>query len=136
MSDISYTVQLFTEKRSAILLISAVVENPFFRVIRSTFPLLALATPLPTIAEAGPLPGYELETWEGMVAPAGTPQAIVERLNTAINRIVRDPQFAKEKLYPVGLQPLGGTPQRFREVMASDIATYARIAKAANIRPE
>jgi tripartite-type tricarboxylate transporter receptor subunit TctC len=91
---------------------------------------------LPTFAEAGSLPGYELEAWEGVLAPAGTPPRIVERLNAEINRIVADPKFAKEKLYPLGLQPLGSTPRRFREVMEADIESYARIAKAANIKPE
>jgi tripartite-type tricarboxylate transporter receptor subunit TctC len=91
---------------------------------------------LPTFAEAGPLPGYAFDTWFGVLAAAGTPQPVIERLNTELNRISRDPQWAKEKLYPLGLQPLSSTPQRFREVMESDLATYAKIAKAANIRPE
>lgn len=91
---------------------------------------------LPTFAEAGPLPGYELEAWEGVLAPAGTPPRIIERLNAEINRVVADPQFAKEKLYPLGLEPLGSTPRRFGEVMEADIESYARIAKAANIKPE
>ena len=91
---------------------------------------------LPTFAEAGPLPGYELEAWEGVLAPAGTPPRIIERLNAEINRVVADPQFAKEKLYPLGLEPLGSTPRRFGEVMEADIESYARIAKAANMKPE
>lgn len=97
---------------------------------------ISLLPDLPTIAEAGPLPGYELDTWLGVLAPAGTPPAVVERLNTEINRIVHDPKVAKEKFVPFGLQPLGTTPQRFRQVIESDLANYARIAKAAKMKPE
>lgn len=100
---------------------------------RERIPLLP---ELPTIAEAGPLPGYELDTWLGVLAPAGTPPSVVERLNSEINRIVRDPQVAKERFVPFGLQPIGTTPQRFRQVIEADLVTYAKIAKAANMKPE
>src|SRR6266545_4434857 len=70
------------------------------------------------------------------VAVSGSARAIVERLNAEINRIVRDPGIVKERFAPVGLEPLGSTPEQFREVMKSDLAKYAKVAKDANIKPE
>jgi tripartite-type tricarboxylate transporter receptor subunit TctC len=100
----------------------------------------AKRTPLlpdvPTIAEAANLPGYEIDIWYGVLAPAGTPRPIIDRLNTEINRIMRDPQIVKEKLVPQGLDPAGTTPEHLAEVIKSDIVKYQRIAKEANIRPE
>ena len=91
---------------------------------------------LPTIAEAGPLPGYAVDVWVGLVGPAGLPRPIVERLNAEVNRLVRDPEFAREKLIAVGLDPVGGTPEKFGAVLRADLETYARIAKAANMKVE
>jgi len=91
---------------------------------------------VPTIADAGGLPGYSIDVWFGVLAPAGTPRAIVDRLNTEINAIVHDPNVVRDRFVPVGLSPVGSTPERFMEVMKSDLAKYARIAKNANIKPE
>jgi tripartite-type tricarboxylate transporter receptor subunit TctC len=91
---------------------------------------------VPTIAEAGPFPGYAMDVWLGVMAPAGTPRPIVDRLNAEINRIVRDPQIVKERMSTVGLEPLGSTPERMLEVMTTELAKYQRVAKDANIKPE
>ena len=91
---------------------------------------------VPTIAEALPLPGYEIKNWYGVLAPAGTPRPIVDRLNAEINRILSDPQIVNEKLSPSGFVPLGTTPERFMEIMKEDVVKYAKIAKDARIRPE
>ena len=96
----------------------------------------AILPDVPTMAEAGPLPGYAVDIWLGVTAPAGTPRPIVERLNTEINRIVRDPQLVKERFATVGLEPRGSTPGQFLEVMKSDLAKYAKLAKDAHIKPE
>src|SRR5437867_4339791 len=96
----------------------------------------AILPDAPTMAEAGPLPGYAVDIWLGVTAPAGTPRPIVERLNAEINRIVRDPRIVKERFAPVGLEPLGSTPEQFLEVMKSDLAKYAKVAKDADIKPE
>ncbi len=99
----------------------------------------AQRTPLlpdvPTIAEAVPLPGYDIEIWYGVLAPAGTPRAIVERLSQEIAKVMRDTSV-REKLVPQGLDPVGTTPERFAEVIKSDLVKYRRIAKEANIVPE
>jgi tripartite-type tricarboxylate transporter receptor subunit TctC len=91
---------------------------------------------LPTIAEAGPLPGYAVDIWVGLVGPAGLPRGVVKRLNAEVNKLVRDPAFARDKLLAVGLDPLGGTPGEFAAIMRSDLEKYAAIAKAAGMKIE
>jgi len=96
----------------------------------------ALLPDLPTMEEAGPLPGYNIDIWLGVVAPAGTPRPIIDRLNAEINRIVRDPVVVKEKLNPNGIESVGTTPERFLEVMKEDIPRWSKIAGEAHIVPE
>ena len=91
---------------------------------------------LPTIAEAAGLPGYAIDVWFGVLAPAGTPRPIIDRLNAEINAIVRDPAVVRDKFGPVGLSPAGTTPERLMDVMREDLVKYIKIAKAANIKPE
>lgn len=82
-----------------------------------------------------PLPGYDIDIWYGVLAPAGTPKAIVDRLGQEINKIMRDASV-REKLTPQGLVPTTSTPERFAEVIQSDLVKYRRIARDANIVPE
>jgi tripartite-type tricarboxylate transporter receptor subunit TctC len=96
----------------------------------------AILPEVPTIAEAGPLAGYAVDVWLGVMAPAGTPRPIINRLNTEINRVVRDPQIIKERLNTVGLEAVGSTPEQLLEVMKTELAKYAKIAGDAHIRPE
>jgi tripartite-type tricarboxylate transporter receptor subunit TctC len=91
---------------------------------------------VPTIAEAGPFPGYSMDVWLGVMAPAGTPRPIVDRLNAEINKIFRDPQVIKERLNKVGLEPLGSTPEEMLDVMKKELAKYTKVARAAGIKPE
>jgi len=90
---------------------------------------------VPTIAEAG-LPGYALDIWLGVLVRAGTPGPIVDRLNAEINRIIQDPRIVAEKLNPIGLTPAGTTPERYMEIMKSDLVKYTKIAKDAGIKAE
>ena len=96
----------------------------------------AILPDVPTIAEAGPLPGYAVNVWLGVVAPAGTPRPIVDRLNAEINKVVRDPQVVKERLNTVGLEAVGSTPEQLLETMKSELAMYTKVAREANIKPE
>ena len=91
---------------------------------------------IPTIAEAGPLPGYAVNVWLGVMAPAGTPRPIVDRLNAEINKVVRDPQVVKERLNTVGLEAVGTTPEQLLEVMKTELAMYTKVARDAHIKPE
>jgi tripartite-type tricarboxylate transporter receptor subunit TctC len=96
----------------------------------------AILPDIPTIAEAGPLPGYAVNVWLGVMAPAGTPRPIVDRLNAEINKVVRDPQIVKERMNTVGLEPVGSTPEQLLETMKTELAKYTKLARDANIQPE
>jgi tripartite-type tricarboxylate transporter receptor subunit TctC len=96
----------------------------------------AILPDVPTIAEAGPLPGYAVNIWLGVMAPANTPRPIIDRLNGEIVRIVRDPQVIKERLTPVGLASVGSTPEQLLAVMKEELAKYTKIARDAGIRPD
>jgi len=94
----------------------------------------SLLPDVPTVSEAG-LPGYEAGNWFGIFAPAGTPAPAVERLNGAINAAMTSPQM-KDRLQSQGAEPQSGTPQQLAELVKSELAKYAKIVKAANIRVE
>src|SRR5882672_3563738 len=96
----------------------------------------AILPDVPTIAEAGPLAGYTVDVWLGVMAPAGTPRSIIERLNGEINRVVRDPQIVRERLNTVGLEAVGTTPEQLLEAMKTDLAKYTKVAREAQIKPE
>ena len=92
----------------------------------------ALQPDVPTIAEAG-VPGYEMDSWLGILAPAGTPLPVVERLNAEFNRALPK---VRDKLAAQGLDIAGGTPQEFARVIRADFEKWSRVVKAANIKPD
>ncbi len=96
----------------------------------------SLLPDVPTMAEAGPLPGYAIDVWFGVLAPAGTPRPIVDRLNAEINKVLQDPEVVKNRLNPVGLSAVGTTPERYMEIMKADLVKYAKITQDAKIKPE
>lgn len=87
---------------------------------------------VPTVAEFG-LPGFEATVWYALLAPAGTPEAIVEKLNTAANAFLDTPQ-AKDMFAKLGIERAGGTPDDLKAFMASEIAKWEPVIKSANIR--
>ncbi|MBI3938338.1 MAG: tripartite tricarboxylate transporter substrate binding protein [Betaproteobacteria bacterium] len=89
---------------------------------------------VPTVAEAG-VPGYEVTLWFGVLAPAGTPGAIVRRLNAEIVRILGMADV-KERLSAQGAEPAAGTPAQFAAVLKSDMAKYAKLIAQTGIRAE
>jgi tripartite-type tricarboxylate transporter receptor subunit TctC len=91
---------------------------------------------LPTLEESLSLPGFALDAWVGLLAPAGTRKAIVDRLNGEMVRIVRDPQFSKEHLLRQSYEPLGSTPEEMGETMKAALPVYARIVRDAKIVAE
>lgn len=93
---------------------------------------------LPTVAQAGAaagLAGYDAYTWNALVAPAGTPEAAVARLNEEVGRILAAPRF-RAQLEAQGAVPGGGTPQAMARFLDSEIAKWAAVIKAGDIRPE
>ena len=89
---------------------------------------------VPTMAEAG-FPDVEAVTWVGMFAPAGTPRAIVERLNAEINRIIKEPDI-RSKLTQQGIAPVGGTPEEFGAYISAEIRRWTAVARANDIKME
>lgn len=89
---------------------------------------------LPTIAEAG-VPGYETTTWHGWLAPAGTPPAIIHKLNVELSKAARSPDVA-ERLATDGGEPLSGSPERFQQLLVSEIARWRKVVREANIKVE
>jgi len=93
---------------------------------------LAALPQVPTAAEAG-LPGFDAKNWYGILAPAGTPAPIIQKMSAEISRILVLPDV-KEKLMSLGMDPFYSTPEQFAAMMKADLATYARIIKTANIK--
>ncbi|MBX6373671.1 MAG: tripartite tricarboxylate transporter substrate binding protein [Acetobacteraceae bacterium] len=89
---------------------------------------------VPTVAEAA-LPGFEVEGWNGILAPAGTPRPIIERLNTEIRGLLAEPEV-RRVLAEQGADPAPTTPEEFAARISADIAKWARVIREAGIRPE
>jgi tripartite-type tricarboxylate transporter receptor subunit TctC len=87
---------------------------------------------IPTIAEAG-IPAYELASWYGILAPAGTPKDIVAKLHGVIDKIVAMPDVAA-KIVEGGSDPMVLTPDAFMERLRADVAKFAALVKTANIK--
>jgi len=85
----------------------------------------------PTIAESG-VPGYEASIWWGMLAPAGTPRAIVNKLNGEVGVIMREPETVKW-FTALAADPWPSTPEAFGKLLAADIAKWRKVAKEAGI---
>jgi tripartite-type tricarboxylate transporter receptor subunit TctC len=92
-----------------------------------------LAPGLPTIAEAG-FPGFETDTWYGLLAPADTPAAIVRRINADTTRVLELPDI-KAALEQQGAQPAGGSPDEFRRFIQSEIEKWGKAIRAAKVPP-
>jgi tripartite-type tricarboxylate transporter receptor subunit TctC len=88
---------------------------------------------VPTIAEAG-VPGYETTIWLGIMAPAGTPKAIVDKLNAEINKVINRPDV-KEAWDKQGAVPLVMSPAEFDAYLRKDIDKWAQVVKAAGLAP-
>ncbi|MBX9843802.1 MAG: tripartite tricarboxylate transporter substrate binding protein [Xanthobacteraceae bacterium] len=89
---------------------------------------------LPTIAESG-LPGFEAISWFGLMAPAGTPAAVVDKAYRQAAQIAASAEM-KQKLAQLGLDAASDPPQAFGEIIRSDIAKWAKVIKDANIKAE
>jgi tripartite-type tricarboxylate transporter receptor subunit TctC len=87
----------------------------------------AAAPEYPTIAESG-LPGFEVSAWDGVLAPAGTPVAVIERLNAAIREALADPHL-RDALVARGAQPIPGTPADFARHIASETEKWAKVVQ-------
>lgn len=89
---------------------------------------------LPTLAESG-VPGYEVDSWYGVLAPAGTPATRIAWLNEALRRIL-DTADVKAKLTAQGMDMRGTTPDAFRDYLAAEFPKWAQVVRTAGIKPE
>jgi len=89
---------------------------------------------VPTMMEAG-IPDIDIVIWTGFLAPAGTPAAVVKRLQDEVARVVRLPEI-RERLNGMGVDPVGNSSEEFGRIIAADIAKWTAVARAANIRAD
>jgi tripartite-type tricarboxylate transporter receptor subunit TctC len=89
---------------------------------------------VPTFSEAG-YPKVEVLNWQGLIAPKGTPKAIIDKLNAAANEALKDPQL-RELMLSQGNEIGGGTPADFAALIKSESAKWSTVVKTANIKPE
>ncbi len=103
------------------------------RALAVTSPARLPALPqVPTMAEVG-MPQIEFRYWAGIFAPAGTPPAVVQQLETEINRIVKLPEVAAQ-MAAIQVSPAGGTSDELAKLLAADLERWGAVAKSANIR--
>ena len=89
---------------------------------------------VPTAKEAG-VANFEVPIWYGILAPAGTPRDIINRLNLELNKVVTTPDV-RERLTTAGVEPITSTPEQFANFIKSETARYAKVIKDAGIKPE
>ena len=89
---------------------------------------------VPTMSEAG-VPGFEVNSWSGLLAPAGTSKEIIVRLNTEVARILRSTE-TRERLYSFGAEPIDNTPEEFAAYINSEFIKWAKVVRAAGMRAE
>jgi tripartite-type tricarboxylate transporter receptor subunit TctC len=95
---------------------------------------IAAAPELPTIAEAG-LPGFDVTSWYALVAPAGTPATVVDRLHAEIVKVLGSADV-REKIGALGAEPIGNTPAEFTAMQRAEAARWAKLAREANIHAD
>jgi tripartite-type tricarboxylate transporter receptor subunit TctC len=111
------------------------VKSGRLRAIAMTGAKRSAAIPnVPTVAESG-VPGYETGSWYGVVVPAGTPRAAIDRLSREIQTIVKSPDFTA-KLNEEAVIPVGSTPEAFDKHIRNELARWAKVIKAAKIALE
>lgn len=117
--------------------VSAVIghmQNGRLRGLAVSSPKRLSALPdTPTVMEAGFK--YQVNNWHGVIAPKGTPKAVIDKLNSEINKAIKDPDFAK-RIAQDGLEPAGGTPEVFGELLKREVIEWGEVVKAANVKAE
>jgi tripartite-type tricarboxylate transporter receptor subunit TctC len=111
------------------------VKSGKLRAIAVTTAKRSPALPdVPTLDESG-LKGFNIGTWFGVLAPAGTPPEVVTRLNTEVNRILQTPEFRK-RMDDIGAEPIGNTPAQMAAQIKTDTERFAKLVKDANVTLE
>jgi len=100
----------------------------------STLKRSAAFPDVPTLVEAG-VADFEVDSWYAMFVPAKTPQAVIDKLNRALNVVVSDPVI-RDRLLAQGSEGVGGTPDALAKIVAAELPKWARLAKDANIKAD
>ena len=122
---------MFDQMYSALPSIKADKLRPIAITSKKRSPLLPN---VPTFVEAG-YPKVEVLNWQGLIAPKGTPKAIIDKLNAAANEALKDPQL-RELMLSQGNEIGGGTPADFAALIKAESTKWSAVVKAANIKPE
>ncbi len=110
------------------------VRSGRLRAIAVTSPKrIAALADIPAVAEA--LPGFDVQGWYGVIGPANMPRPIVTRLHGELLRILNQPEV-RERIVADGSEPVGSSPEEFRQFMLADLAKWAKVVKESGIKPE
>jgi tripartite-type tricarboxylate transporter receptor subunit TctC len=93
-----------------------------------------MAPDIPTLDESG-LPGFSVTAWVAVVAPKGTPNDVVQKLNLEIGRALKEPEFARQ-MSTMGIDPLGSTPGEFAAFLRTEIPRWRQIVQDAEVKVE
>ena len=105
------------------------------RAIAVTTPKRSPVAPeIPTMAESG-LPGYEVSAWFGLLAPAGTPKAVIDALYGNVAAILKQPEVVKQ-LFELGAEPGGNTPEAYAKQIAADVEKWKKVVAATGVKAE
>ena len=127
---IAGNVQLMFESTNSI---AQHVRNGRVRALAVSGPKRSISLPeVPTLIESG-VPGYEVNLWSGVIAPAGLPRPILDKLNKAINAAILVPE-TKERFVQLGSEGGGGTPEEFAELIRRDSAKWADVVRRSGAR--
>ena len=108
------------------------IKSGKLRALATSTPNRIAALPeLPPVAEA--VPGYEVLTWQGLVAPAGTPAEVIKRLNSELVKALKNPEF-EARMRSMGLELYGTTPEQFAQFIKDENAKWAKVIKATGAR--
>jgi tripartite-type tricarboxylate transporter receptor subunit TctC len=109
------------------------IKSGKVRALAVTSAKRAAALPeLPTVAEAAGLPGYEASTWQGLMFPRGTPNTIVQRLNTEVGHVLGLADV-RSRLSDLGYEPVGSSSTEFAAFIKAELAKWAKVIKSAGI---
>ena len=111
------------------------VRSGRLRALAVTSPArLPTASEIPTVAESG-VPGFEVETWYGLLVPAGTPRTIINRLNAEVVKVIRLPDV-QERLGAEGARTIGNTPEQFSAYLTAESTKWTKVLAGTGIRAD
>ena len=120
---------------SPIPIVLPAVREARLRALATTSLKRTAALPdIPTVAESG-LPGFDVSTWLGLMAPAGTPTAVIRRLHQESTKVLAMAEVAA-KLNDLGMDVIGNAPDEFGRVIKSEIPLWAKVIKEAGVQSE